>query len=177
MVIKEGTLEAKKSVGRSNRRGFSFAPLVAELHPRLVMDSLWNAIQKSFSGLLCAHFSQFQVWSPLVWMDGWAAEPHAVSCDQAAVDAARPQSSLQSSFLLLGSQDCNDGLVKHRLQALLGQSGTFHIATCANLIRRQKQDPEKTGSDVNWQLFMLDHRSGQVEPNLAFLKFRFFSPS
>lgn len=45
-----------------------------------------------------------------------------VSRNQTAVDAARSQSSLQSSLLFLGSQDCNDGLVEHRLQALLGQS-------------------------------------------------------
>lgn len=45
-----------------------------------------------------------------------------VSRDQAAVDAAGSKSSLQSSLLLLGSQDCDDGLVEHRLQALLGQS-------------------------------------------------------
>lgn len=104
---------------------------------------------KSYTGILlrpplCTF--QFQVWSPLVWMDGRPADPHAVSCDQAAVDAARPQSSLQSSFLFLGGQDCNDGLVEHRLQALLGQSGTFHIATCTNLIRRQKQKD----SEKNW---------------------------
>lgn len=148
---------------RSNRRGFFFAPLVAELQPRLVMDGLGK---KSFQGLLCAHL--FQVWSLLVWMDGWPADPHAASCDQAAVDAARPQSSLQGSFLFLGSQDCNDGLVEHRLQALLGQRRTFHIATCTNLKRRQKQkDSEKIW--IRWQI--------HVESNFAFLQFRLFFSS
>lgn len=68
-------------------------------------------------------------------LDGGPADPHAGSCDQAAVDAARPQPPLQGAFLLLGGQDCNDGLVEDRLQALLGQSGTFHIATGTDLIR------------------------------------------
>lgn len=45
-----------------------------------------------------------------------------ISRDQTAVDAAGSQSSLQSAFLFLRSQDCDDGLVEHRLQALLGQS-------------------------------------------------------
>lgn len=44
-----------------------------------------------------------------------------VSRDQTAVDAARSQSSLQSSLLSLGSQNGNDGLIEHCLQALLGQ--------------------------------------------------------
>lgn len=65
------------------------------------------------------------------------------SCDQAAVDAARPQPPLQSALLLLGSQDCDDGLVEHRLQALLGQSGTFHVATGADL-RQEQEDREET---------------------------------
>lgn len=45
-----------------------------------------------------------------------------ISRDQTAVDAAGSQSSLQSSLLFLGSQDCDDGLIEHRLQAFLGQS-------------------------------------------------------
>lgn len=61
-----------------------------------------------------------------------------VSRDQTAVDAAWPQSSLQSSLLFLGSQDRDDGLVEHRLQPLLGQGRTFHIATRANLKRQNR---------------------------------------
>lgn len=77
-----------------------------------------------------------RLWSLLVWMED--QQTHMLSsCDQAAVDAARPQSPLQSA-LLLGSQDCNDGLVEHRLQALLGQSGTFHVATGTDLRQDQK---------------------------------------
>lgn len=80
-------------------------------------------------------------------LDGGPADPHEGSCDQAAVDAARPQSPLQGAFLLLGGQDRNDGLVEHRLQALLGQSGTFHIATGTDLMRGQKQKDADTHDD------------------------------
>lgn len=87
--------------------------------------------------LLRPQSTRVRLWSLLVWMED--QQTHVLSsCDQAAVDAARPQSPLQSALLLLGSQDCDDGLVEHRLQALLGQSGTFHVATGTDLRQEQK---------------------------------------
>lgn len=78
-----------------------------------------------------------RLWSLLVWMEDQQTRVLS-SCDQAAVDAARPQSPLQSALLLLGRQDRDDGLVEHRLQALLGQSGALHVATGTDLRRAQK---------------------------------------
>lgn len=86
--------------------------------------SLKVALVLSFSVLSFVHFSLVSfAFSPgLVYgcllIDLWVC----VSRDQTAVDAAGSQSSLQGSLLFLGSQDCDDGLVEHRLQALLGQS-------------------------------------------------------
>lgn len=89
--------------------------------------SLKVALVLSFSVLSVVHFFfclSSSAYSPrLVY--GWLLNDLGggyVSRNQTAVDAARSQSSLQSSLLFLGSQDCNDGLVEHRLQALLGQS-------------------------------------------------------
>lgn len=92
---------------------------------------------RTASPLVMEVLLRVRLWSLLAWMED--RQTHMLSsCDQAAVDAARPQSPLQSALLLLGSQDCNDGLVEHRLQALLGQSGTFHVATGTDLRREQK---------------------------------------
>ena len=44
-----------------------------------------------------------------------------VSGDEAAVDAARGQPPLQHTLLPLGGEDGDDGLIEHRLQALLRQ--------------------------------------------------------
>lgn len=152
MVIKEGTSEAK-SLRRRDRLGFC-APLVVNCILNLCGTAgesygLSRALQHKSS-------SCFVLFSPLVshsavcaffFCLSFACSPGLVygllltdlqevnlSRDQAAVDAAGSQSSLQRSFLFLGSQDCDDGLVEHRLQALLCQSGTFHIATCTNLL-------------------------------------------
>lgn len=72
------------------------------------------------------------------------------SRDQAAVDAARPQSPLQSSFLPLGSQDGDDGLVKHGFQALLGQRRAFHVATGTDLRGREG----KVQHSRTWVMFL-----------------------
>lgn len=137
----------KKYFWRRDRLGFC-APLVENCILKLCWTAresycLSRALQlksSSFSVLSFVHFSFFCLlpYSPgLVY--GWLLNDLRVyvSRDQAAVDAAGSQSSLQSSLLFLGSQDCNDGLVEHRLQALLGQSRAFHIATCTNLMRRK----------------------------------------
>lgn len=86
--------------------------------------SLKVALVLSFSVLSFVHFSlvSFALSLGLVYgrslSDLWVY----VSRDQTAVDAAGSQSPLQGSLLFLGSQDRDDGLVEHRLQALLGQS-------------------------------------------------------
>lgn len=138
----------KKSFWRRDWLGFC-APLVVNC----ILNLCWTAgesyglsralqLKSSscfvlFSPLFCAFFFCLSfAFSPgLVY--GWLLNDLRVyvSRYQTAVDAAGSQSSLQSSLLFLGSQDCNDGLVEHRLQALLGQSWTFHIATCTNLTR------------------------------------------
>lgn len=76
---------------------------------------------------------------------GWKGKggAHAglwASSDQAAVDAARAQSPLQRPLLPLGGEDGDDGLVEHRLQALLRQGGALHVATRANL--NEGEEPE-----------------------------------
>lgn len=81
--------------------------------------SLKVVLALSFLVLSFVHLS-FAFSPGLVY--GWLLNDLYVSRDQTAVDAAGSQSSLQSSLLFLGSQDCNDSLVEHRLQALLGQS-------------------------------------------------------
>lgn len=107
----------------------------SKLHLQLVLDSrrkLWpfkspqlnSSSYLSFSVLSFVHFSFDCLLPPVqVWFYGWLLNDLQayVSRDQTTVNAARSQSPLQSSLLFLGSEDCNDGLVKHRLQALLGQ--------------------------------------------------------
>lgn len=80
-----------------------------------------------FSPLFCLALLSVQfllLFSSPGLVNGWLLNDLwvYVSRNQTAVDAAGSQSSLQSSLLFLGSQDCDDGLVEHRLQALLGQS-------------------------------------------------------
>lgn len=62
--------------------------------------------------LLSVCLPSVQVW--LMVVCGTISRVYA-SRDQTAVDAARSQSSLQSPLLSLGSQDGDDGLVKHCL--------------------------------------------------------------
>lgn len=63
------------------------------------------------------------------------------SSDLAAVDAAwAHQSPLQRPLLPLGGEDGDDGLVEHRLQALLRQGGALHVATRADL--HNEEEPE-----------------------------------
>lgn len=140
MVIKEGTFEANKVYQK--RLTWVLCSFGSKLHPK---PQCWTAgescgrsaltrllfcfVLSGPSVSLCLslpslHFSIFcllpsvQVWFCGFLLDGfWAC----VSRDEAAVDAAGSQSPLQSSLLSLGSQDGDDGLVEHRLQALLGQ--------------------------------------------------------
>lgn len=85
-------------------------------------------------------FCFFSGRSLLVW----------VSRDQTAVDAARSQSSLQSSLLPLGSQDGDDGLVEHRLQALLGQCRTFNVTTRTDLRRGKRNHQVQSPQLLRW---------------------------
>lgn len=156
-MLEKKILWMKKSLWRSDWLGFC-APLVVKLSLTYVGQQesfgLSRALQQKKGLLFCIsfHFSHLRMSFPstpgLVYglLDNLQA---VVSRDQAAVDAARSQSSLQSSLLLLlGSQDCNDGLIKHRLQALLSQSWTFHVATCTNLMRRQERNDSKKCSKI-----------------------------
>lgn len=154
MVIKEGTLEAKKVFWRRDWLGFC-APLVVNWSStRVGQQERVMAFQEPCSLKVALVFVLFSppflsfAYSPgLVY--GWLLNDLQVyiSRDQTAVDAAGSQSSLQSAFLFLRSQDCDDGLVEHRLQALLGQSWTFHIATCTDLMRRKERRDHQTQYD------------------------------
>lgn len=139
MVIKQGTFEAKKSIRRRDGLGFC-APLVVNcilkcwtagetyglpraLQLKISSGFVLLSLLFCLCSAVCAFFFCLSLAvSPglvygLLLNDLWVY----VSRDQAAVDAAGSQSSLQSSLLSLGGQDGNDGLVKHCLQALLGQ--------------------------------------------------------
>lgn len=141
MVIKEGTFEAKK-VFEKKRLTWVCAPLVVNciINPRTGQQArvmtFSRALQLKSSScfvlfsphfclaLLSVHFSfvclmpSVQVW----FMVGCCMiSGFYVSRDQAAVNAAGSQSPLQSPLLSLRSQNGDDGLVKHCLQALLGQ--------------------------------------------------------
>lgn len=143
MVIKEGTFEANKVYQK--RLTWVLCSFGSKLHPK---PQCWTAgetggrsraPQLKSSSCFCPFRSfglplplfavyaffplsvfclQVQVWFVDFCLDGfWAC----ASRDEAAVDAAGSQSPLQGSLLPLGSQDGDDGLVEHRLQALLGQ--------------------------------------------------------
>lgn len=74
-----------------------------------------------------------------------------VSCDEAAVDAAWAQSSLECTFLR--SQNGYNGLIKHSLQAFLCQRWTFNITAGTNLERHRKRDTFLGRTGKSWQSF------------------------
>lgn len=148
--------EAQKSIRRKDWLGFC-APLVVNCILNWTAAEsygLSESLQLPLSSrlaLLCRlciclsfAFSPGRVYG-LLLNDLWVY----ISCDQTAIDAAGSQSSLQSSLLSLGSQDGDDGLVKHCLQALLGQRGTFDIATCTNLRGRKERISDQSESNIH----------------------------
>lgn len=95
--------------------------------PLVVNFTLAPAGQKQSHGLFSSERCRFAVAVLLSSQSslqfGFSSQTSGFLCtsrDQTAVDAARAQSSLQGSFLLLWSQDSDDGLVENRLQAFLG---------------------------------------------------------
>lgn len=147
MVTKEGTFEAKSLWMK--RLTWVLCSFGNKLHPSVGRRARVMAFQepRSLKVALVSWFSFLSFFlctllpanSPgLVYGRLLSDLPFRVSRDQTAVDAARSQSPLQSALLFFGGQDCDDGLVEHRLQALLRQCRAFHVATRPNLTRQER---------------------------------------